>query len=497
MSTGDPAPRDTGIDLRPDPSRVVLRFFVPGREDVGPGDSRASAVMDRVLDLTTAQVDAELASLRARFARRHADLEGSFARHAELASVRLDTSIGLSDERFLILGAAFSHEYAVEGAALCNPSIVAGPDPAADGTMRFVMSVRGIGEGHRSSIGFRTGSVSALGEVVLDPAGRQVQVGAIGPGTHHRSVLHRKLHDLDDDHDNAAFVLDALPAQFDDERLADRLQVLSEDAATRRHADVTSEHLLRIAAGSYSVAFADVAELGERVLWPYAADERHGMEDARFVEITDGSAPRYCATYTAFDGSDINQYLLTTEDFRTFTAGPMAGAAARGKGLALFPRQVGGRFVALSRADRETNALAFSDDLRCWDEMQPLQAPSRPWEVLQLGNCGSPVETGAGWLVLTHGVGPMRSYSIGALLLDLDDPTRVLASTARPLLEPGPQQQDGYVPNVVYTCGALAHGDHLLVPYGIGDQRIAMAVFSIAALIDSMEPAGTSPEQCS
>jgi predicted GH43/DUF377 family glycosyl hydrolase len=206
----------------------------------------------------------------------------------------------------------------------------------------------------------------------------------------------------------------------------------------------------------------------------------------RFVD--DLGAATYYGTYTAFDGSNIAQHLLTTTDFRTFTASPMAGAAAVGKGLALFPRKIDGRYAALSRSDRETNAVAFSDDLHCWDDAYTIQVPTRSWEILQLGNCGSPIETESGWLVLTHGVGPMRTYSLGALLLDLDDPRVVLARSALPIISPGNDQRDGYVPNVVYTCGALAHGDVLVLPYGFGDQAIAIATLSIAQLLDTLQP---------
>jgi len=208
------------------------------------------------------------------------------------------------------------------------------------------------------------------------------------------------------------------------------------------------------------------------------------MEDARFVEVVDGSAPRYCATYTAFDGLRISQNLVTTDDFTCFDVSPMAGMAARGKGLALFPRQVKGRYAALSRADRETNSVAYSDDLRCWDTSRIIQAPTRAWEILQLGNCGSPIETEAGWLVLTHGVGPMRTYSIGALLLDLEEPHRVLATTDEPIITP--RDHAGYVPNVVYTCGALVADGRLVVPYGIGDQAIAVATLDIEELVSAM-----------
>jgi predicted GH43/DUF377 family glycosyl hydrolase len=483
---------NTDIDLRPDPTRVILRFFVPGCGDIEPSVSRAGSVIDRVLALSEDEVESHLVSIYERFNHRHLDLERKFIHHAELASVRLDPEIEFSKQRFLLLGAAFSHEFSIEGAALCNPSIVALPSASDGVNTRFVMSLRCIGEGHRSSIGFCTGEISPDGLVHLDPRGSFAHTGTIGPGTHHRGVMHRKLYEVDNDHENADYVLDPLPECFDDDQLSDRLEALIHDAATRRHAEDTSTLLRRVAAGTYSVEFPNEINLVDRVLWPEALDEHHGMEDARFVEITDGSAPRYCATYTAFDGNRISQYLITTEDFLSFNAGPIAGDAASGKGLALFPRQIGGRFVALSRADRENNALAYSDDLRCWDTAEPLQSPERPWEVVQLGNCGSPIETERGWLVLTHGVGPMRTYSIGALLLDLENPAQVIASTTHPIISPRPDQQNGYVPNVVYTCGALAVGDHLVIPYGIGDQRISVVVLSIQELLDSMEPMSTS-----
>jgi len=483
---GIPTMRRTDIALTPDPSRVVLRFFVPGREDVGPGDSRAGSVIDRILALTESEVASELADVVARFDHRHRHLVRSFELHAAGVDHRLEDAAPLSSARRQLLGAVFSHEYSIEGAALCNPSIVALPEQQVAGSTSFALSTRCIGEGHRSSIGFRTGSVTDGGEVQLDTPGEFPQIGTIGPGTHRREVLHRKLADIHDDHENASFVLDPLPDRFGDEHLHERLAVLLEDAATRRHAADTAAHLHTLGCSSYVATFPAETALSERVLWPTSPIERHGMEDARFVEMVDGSAPRYCATYTAFDGTNIGQNLLTTEDFLTFEATPMAGIAARGKGLALFPRQIDGRFIALSRADRETNSVAFSDDLLCWDSSTVIQTSAQPWELVQLGNCGSPIETDEGWLVLTHGVGAVRTYSIGAILLDLDDPTRVIGSGREPILRPTADGRDGYVPNVVYTCGALAVDDLLVVPFGIGDQRIAVATMSIRDLISSM-----------
>jgi predicted GH43/DUF377 family glycosyl hydrolase len=489
-SRADIAVVDAGIAIVPDPRRLVVRFFVAGLEDVGPGDSRAGSVIDRILMLDDDEVGLAMASIDDRFVDRHPSLHATFDRHAERAGYERDPATDEMSARRLLVGAAFTHEYAVEGAALCNPSIVAHPVQPGNGDLAFVMSVRGIGEGHVSSIGFRTGVVCATGAIRLDTPGSLPRTGDTTAGVHDRGVLHRELAQLHDDHENAAYVLDALPEHFDDTQLLGRIAALRADAAIRRHTSMTIAHLEDLVGCSYTVGFAADSELSERVLWPHSPTECHGMEDARFVEITDDSGPRYCATYTAFDGAGIKQSLLTTDDFVTFAVSPMAGNAARGKGLALFPRQIDGRYAALTRADRETNSIAYSDDMRCWDSTHVVQRPRRAWEVLQLGNCGSPIETSDGWLVLTHGVGPMRTYSIGAILLDLDEPHRVIAELDRPFLTPD-RSAGGYVPNVVYSCGVLRHGDRLVVPYGIGDQTIAIATLSVSELISAMQPIHT------
>lgn len=478
---------DTGIQLQPDHKRVVTRLFVPGREDVGPGDSRATPVIDRVLGLADIEVDAALQDVERRFVNRHEGLHQIFEDHAAMVTSRIDSGVEVSTSRRLLLGASFTHEYAIEGAALCNPSIVVHPLQDDSGDARFIMSVRGVGEGHRSSIGFRTGRITAAGLVSIDRPGPFPRLGTTTPALHHRSVFHAKLAEVDDDRENAALVLDTMSTRFDDAELDRRIESLAADVATRRHTGTTIANLRRLARSSYSVAFDSVTDLSERVLWPHAPAESHGMEDARFVRFTDDSGDVvYYATYTAFDGINIAQHLIETTDFVTFAASPVAGAAAVGKGLAIFPRKVGGQYAALSRSDRETNAVSFSDDVRCWTSSEVIQVSDRPWEIVQLGNCGSPIETGEGWLVLTHGVGPMRTYSLGAILLDLDDPQRVLARSESPILTPPANRRDGYVPNVVYTCGAFAHGDVLVLPYGIADQSIAVATLSITQLLGSL-----------
>jgi len=345
--------------------------------------------------------------------------------------------------------------------------------------------VRGVGEGHRSSIGFRTGTIGPDGSVELDARSAFATLGNTTESPLEGEVLRGMLRELGEDSDSVTYVLDALGDVFHPGELEQRLGALARHGDTRWGSELTIAHFRALAAASYTSDFAPDTELSERVLWPSCAAESHGMEDARFVRFMDADRIVYYATYTAFDGVDVRQHLIETDDFVQFKMSPIAGAG-RSKGLALFPRRIHGRYYALSRFDRETNAVSASDNVRCWDESTVIQVPRRSWETIQLGNCGSPIETPDGWLALTHGVGAMRTYSIGALLLDLDDPTKVLASLDEPLLTAGPDEQDGYVPNVVYTCGALLHGDVLVLPHGIGDRRIGVATVRCDELLRAM-----------
>jgi len=428
--------------LRPDPSRVIARLFVPGAELVAGRPLRAAGVAGRILALDDDQVERTMADVMARFGHRHPDLPATFARHAERIAELVDAPVGRSDARSQLLGATFTQEAAIEAAALCNPSLVAHPDQAGAeaGGLRFVMSVRGIGEGHRSSVGFRTGHVTADGLVSLDEPGPFSVVGTVDP-------------------------VDPVAADGPD----------GPDTTER----------------GYTTAFPATTDLSERVLWPATATESHGIEDARFVRFTDDDGSvTYLATYTAYDGVGITQHLMESPDLTSFTSSPLVGPAAANKGLALFPRRVDGRFAALSRYDEETNAVAFSDDPRRWDEAVSYQLPRQPWETIQLGNCGAPIETDEGWLVLTHGVGPVRTYCIGAVLLDLDDPTRMVGRLAAPLLSPAADEQDGYVPNVVYSCGALLHAGTLVIPYGIADASIGIATVRLTDLLAALRHDG-------
>jgi predicted GH43/DUF377 family glycosyl hydrolase len=471
-------------------SRVITRLFVPGQEGFESQDSRADAVLGRILALDEDEVRASLDDVVTRFDWRHRDLVGTFRRHAREIADRLDPTSCLSEVRTLLLGAVFTSEYAIEGAALCNASVVAHPDQsgAAVGSLRFVMSVRGIGEGHRSSIGFRTGVVDAAGDVRIDDPAALASVGAVVPTLLEGAVIRSELGRLHSAGEAADYVLDGLGDRFTRAALDEQLDKLETHRRTRGHATETISLIRAIAERTYGVEFADEVPLSERVLWPATSAEGAGMEDARLVRFVDddGSVTFY-ASYTAYSGSHISQQLLETEDFRAFTSTPMVGRAAANKGLALFPRRIRGRFAAMSRSDRESNSIAYSDHPFEWTDSVPCQRPARAWEALQLGNCGPPIETEAGWLVLTHGVGPMRTYRIGAMLLDLEDPTQILGQLREPLLSPAAEEQDGYVPNVVYSCGALVHAGTLVLPYGIGDAAIGVATAPLGELLAALE----------
>ena len=477
--------------LGADPSRVITRLFVPGQEGFEHQDSRAGAVLARILALNEDDVRASLDDVVTRFDRRHRDLDGTFRRHARELADRLNPGRELSEARKLLLGATFTSEYAIEGAALCNPSIVADPDQTGTpaGSLRFVMSVRGIGEGHRSSIGFRTGTIDAAGRATIDEAARFATVGTIVPTLLDAVVFRSELARLRDAGEAADYILDALGDRFTRADLDEQLAKLETHLSTRGRAAATMSLFRTIAARFYAVEFSKDTTVSERVLWPAMAAEAAGMEDARFVRFVDddGSVTFY-ATYTAYSGSHISQQLLETSDFRYFTSTPLVGPAAANKGLALFPRRIHGRFAAMSRSDRESNTIAFSDHFSTWPSARPCQTPTEAWEALQLGNCGPPIETDAGWLVLTHGVGPMRTYRIGAILLDLDDPTRILGRLRQPLLSPADDERDGYVPNVVYSCGALVHAETLVLPYGIADAAIGVATVPLPELLDGLVP---------
>jgi len=484
--------RRTSHVLRHDASRVIAKPYLPG-EEIAPGEagSRAGLLMARILALPEKDVSEVLGQVLRRFDKRHKRFEDLLEHHFALVAHRAG-DVALSRERRLLIGAYFTNEYSIEGAALFNPSLVLAPDQAgtAAGERRFVMSLRAVGEGHISSIEFRTGVIDGASAMTFDPLGGYLVTGDRTPPAHYeKAQFNAKLIELDAGNELARAVLDRLPERFTPAELELSLASLERDGPPHAISFETAKIMRVLAASSYVATFPTDSALSERVIFPAGPHETHGMEDARFVRFTeDDGSVTYYATYTAFDGYEIMPQLIQTDDFVSFRIGTLNGPAAQNKGMALFPRRVGGKFVMLSRRDRENLHLAISPtDVRHWSEVTELHRPSRPWELLQIGNCGSPIETPAGWLVVTHGVGPMRRYVIGALLLDLDDPRRVIGQLSEPLLTPEGMEREGYVPNVVYSCGAMLNDNDLVLPYGLSDAAVGVAVISVPDLLAALQ----------
>jgi predicted GH43/DUF377 family glycosyl hydrolase len=414
--------------LRPDPARVLVRPFKPATEprDLNPTDKiRANNIVGRVLRLDAEAAAQQLNDVLDTFEGRHRNLIDIFETRAADMEDALEPHAELNKTQRCLIGAYFLSEYSFEASALFNPSIVRHPDQtgAPENGCRFILSLRAVGEGHISSLTFRSGTIAADGSVTVDPTARLAAVPKI----------------------------------------------------RRRTPTPNGEDI--------EVAFRDDEELSDRIIFPITEAQANGIEDARFVEFNDGARKTFYATYTAYSGRAIRSELIETTDFQSFRMTPLAGSAARNKGMALFPRKIDGRYAMIGRQDNENLYLIYSDDLYTWDGGHAFLQPKYPWEFVQIGNCGSPVELDDCWLLLTHGVGPVRKYSIGAVLLDKKDPSKVLARSREPLVRPEPTEREGYVPNVVYTCGAMRHGDQIILPYAISDTFSNFATIKITALM--------------
>jgi predicted GH43/DUF377 family glycosyl hydrolase len=494
MPTRELNVRRLDIDIRPDPRRVLLRPFIPSlivKPSASPEiGNRVLKIYARVMELDDQSVAAEFKRLMHEFGGRHMDIEEEFQQRYEGIAPALPMDPMPSEKRKLLLGAYFTNEYSLESAALFNPSIVPHPDQEGveEGALRFVMSLRATGEGHISSVVFRAGTLTAEGGVELEPVSRHVVEPHPHPAAQYeRAIFRRKLLELGVSERCCTAVTGRLGQTF---VLADLHQVIAEIqngncGEARRQACHKAKML---AEANYTVRFRSGIGISERVLFPFSPTESNGIEDARFVKFEDEvSGTMYYATYTAYDGTVALPQMVETLDFLTFRFCTLNGAAVKNKGLAMFPRKIGGRFVMLGRQDSENIHLMTSDDPHFWHNSQVLVEPREPWEFIQLGNCGSPIETEAGWLVLTHGVGAMRKYSIGAVLLDLEDPSRVIGRLKNPLLGPDENEREGYVPNVVYSCGGLIHGGRLVLPYAVSDSASRFAVVELAELLDAMK----------
>lgn len=480
----------TDIVLRGDPHRVLCRLFVPGEEELIRGTSRARELVDRCLSLSEEEVASTLERTLLDFGSRHRDLQRHLLEHYAAVATLVESAEAASPARKTLIGAYLTQEYAFESTAYFNPSLTIHPDQSgtASGELRVIMSVRAVGEGHISSLVFRTGVLSPDGHIVIDPPSRFASTRATRFTALRSRILHQAASDAGIDSADLQFVLGMLPDTFTPEELIARLNALPHPTSIEDH-NVITEMLQSLSTSSYEVDFDPSTDLSERVLWPTSTDERRGIEDARITRFTDERGRvLYRATYTGFDGTKVVSRILETEDFRIFTSMPLSGTAVRNKGVALFPRLIDGAYLALSRWDRESNSIAYSSDGYHWDDYVTYHVATEPWELIHVGNCGPPLETDSGWLVLTHGAGPMRRYVISAVLLDLDDPTRVLATYPGPLLSPQEDERSGYVPNVVYSCGGLIYRGILVIPYGFSDCATRIARVDVDTLLGRMAP---------
>ncbi|MEY3277780.1 MAG: hypothetical protein RLZZ426_266 [Actinomycetota bacterium] len=454
--------RRSEIEIFHHPSRVISKAFDPGHEGLISGQSRSQAVIERVMNLSEDEVEVILAETISSYANRHSDLRASFRRNYLI--VGKGEAPGLEDislHRMELIGSYFTQEYSIEAAALFNPAIVIAPDQTGcpPGSLRFIMSLRAVGEGHLSSIEFRSGMLHQNDEISLDTVSPHLSTG--------------ERYEITTEWDHHFQPKETHSGKIQLPEVVPMLPPLSASI------DVES---------SYEVSFDVTTELSERVLFPGNQTESHGLEDARLVRfIEDDGSVCYYATYTAYDGAHVTPHLLHTEDFISFSMRPMLGDAAANKGMAMFPRRINGRLWCLSRWDRESISVAYFEKSTGWSHATMVQAPEKAWDLIQMGTCSSPIETDEGWLVLTHGVGPMRTYAIGALLLDIDDPTKVIGKLDSPLLSAAETEREGYVPNVVYSCGALVHDGSVVLPYGCSDASVRFAFIDLAGLLKELK----------
>jgi predicted GH43/DUF377 family glycosyl hydrolase len=476
----------TDIILKPNNARVLFRPFEI------PDHNRATRIVARVMALSDADVDRILENVLSEFHGRHQRLKQFFiARFEHLRDLML-TDAPVNEPRQMLLGAYFTQEYALESAALFNPSMVWHADQSGlpEGAKRFILSLRAVGEGHISSITFRSGVIDANNAIQLDKPTRFVTAPEPVPNAKYQKDLFcRKLIELGV---GDGFV-EQVFAQLDDEFTLDELNKAV--TSVRRHHrhrltefDLVGNGILALAKSNYEITFSPDQSISERAIFPYSPTELNGIEDARFVRfIEDDGTARYYATYTAFDGKVVLPQMLETDDFLRFRISTLNGPEVKNKGLALFPRKIDGYYAMLSRQDGENIYIMYSDMLHFWYTKQLLVKPTFPWEFVQVGNCGSPIETEAGWLVLSHGVGPMRKYSMGAILLDLEDPTRVIGRLCEPLLAPNETEREGYVPNVIYSCGGAVHNDELIIPYAMSDYASTFATVALKDVLSRMK----------
>lgn len=467
-----------------DNSRVIALPHIPSELP------RIGNIILRVLKLSKKEGEKLLQETLLLFADRHRNIQQQFLRHYDKISDYISQNTIVNKTQKLLIGAYLTMEYSIESAALFNPSIVPHPDQTLlpKGSLRFIMSLRATGEGHISSIVFRSGIVDQNFSFNFDSVSEYVETPAmVHDPFYNNDLFQLKLKDLKAWNETSQTIMNQLPVFFTHAELKLSIQEVYINL------DFKTDHwtinvVNWLADSNYKVKFDDETAICERVIFPVSYNESKGIEDARFVRFThDDGEETYYATYTAFNGHSILSQLIETKDFQTFNIITLNGEGVKNKGMALFPRKVNGKYAMLSRQDGENNYIMFSDNLHFWHSPILIQKPKQPWEFVQIGNCGSPIETDKGWLVLTHGVGSMRQYSIGVILLDLNDPTKIIARLDEPLLSATEEEREGYVPNVIYSCGSMIFNETLIIPYAMSDIASRIAVVNLNDLFNKMK----------
>ncbi len=471
------------LQLDPDPTRVIARPFFPGEE-------RARDVVARILELPESEVASRLERIHKDFGYRHRDLTGFISHRFEDVAHCIPHGVSLSENRCQLIGAYFTNEYSLESVALFNPSLVLHPDQTGKDNdyCRVIISLRACGEGHISSIEFRTGTIDSHGGLTVDPPSPHAAAEKpVADKQYEKYPFFLKLIEMGAFNDIAEAVLESLGDFFTLSELEHAIEEHRNDHGDPQYFAETATNVRWLARSNYHIQFPYQTDLSERVVFPVNENESRGIEDARFVRfVYDGGQAVYYATYTAYNGFRILPQLIETCDFRYFQITTLNGRYAQNKGMALFPKLINGNYMMVSRVDGENLFLMESENLHFWNEASMLRRPVFPWEFMQIGNCGSPIETSEGWLLLTHGVGAMREYCIGALLLDMENPAQVIGHLEEPLMSPLESERDGYVPNVVYSCGGMVHGNNLVIPYAMSDTSTGVASIRLNELLDAM-----------
>ena len=473
------------IKIMGDSSRVITRLHRPSDAQ------HALRIIQRVLDLSDTIAENLLAQIMLDFSKRHRDIKRVFERHLNEVKDHIPRDTMLSETKKTLIGAYFTMEYSVESAALFNPSIVPHPVQShlAKGSLRFIMSLRATGEGHVSSIVFRSGVIDRNNTLRFDPISDYIEASNVHlKPVYNQHLFNLKLNEMEACNEITSYLLNHLPDDFTYNQLKEIITKLrSNPHFSEVLQNETFEIMYWLADNNYEINFNSGHQISERIIFPVSKNESNGIEDARFVQFFDDNGEvTYYATYTAYNGFIILPQLIKTKDFIRFEVMTLNGKAVHNKGMALFPRKIDDRYVMLSRQDGENNHIMFSDNIHFWHESEIIQVPTSPWEFIKIGNCGSPLEIDEGWLVLTHGVGHMRQYCIGAMLLDLENPKKIIARLEEPLLVPREEEREGYVPNVVYTCGAIIHNNELVIPYAMSDLMSGIATIGLSELLNCM-----------